>query len=122
MNAERMKRLTARFYRTPAQNQPVRDWLMELEPADRRIVGEDMASVEFGWPLGMPLTRPIGKLGLREVRSTIKAGRVEARVIFGIDGDDMILLHGFEKKPSRQHNDIQTAEDRWRDYRRRKDG
>jgi phage-related protein len=121
MSAERMKRLTARFYRTPAQNQPVRDWLMELAPADRRIVGEDMASVEFGWPLGMPLTRPIGKLGLREVRSTIKAGRVEARVIFGIDGDDMILLHGFEKRPSRQDNDIETAEDRWRDYRRRKD-
>ena len=116
-----MKRLTARFYRTPAQNQPARDWLMELAAADRRIVGQDPASVEFGWPIGMPLTRPVGKLGLREVRSTIKAGKVEARVIFGIDGHDMILLHGFEKTPSRQDNEIETAEDRWRDYKRRKE-
>jgi phage-related protein len=116
-----MKRLTARFYRTAAENQPVRDWLMQLAAADRRIVGEDMASVEFGWPVGMPLTRPVGRLGLREVRSTIKAGKVEARVIFGIDGNVMILLHGFEKKPSRQDNEIETAEARRLDYQRRKE-
>ena len=65
-----------------------------------------MASVEFGWPVGMPLTRPVGKLGPREVRSTIKAGKVEARVIFGIDGRAMILLHGFEKRPSQQDKTI----------------
>jgi phage-related protein len=120
MAGKRMKRLTARFYRTAAQNQPVRDWLMELAAADRRIIGEDMATVEFGWPVGMPLTRPVG-LGLREVRSTIKAGKVEARVIFGIDGHVMILLHGFEKKPSRQDNEIETAKARWLDYKRRKE-
>ncbi|MGH7075306.1 MAG: type II toxin-antitoxin system RelE/ParE family toxin [Stellaceae bacterium] len=116
-----MKRLTARFYRTPASNRPVRDWLMGLVEADRKIVGEDMASVEFGWPVGMPLTRPVGSVGLREVRSTIHEGKVEARVIFGIDGGEMILLHGFEKKPSRQDNEIDTAEARWRDYKRRKE-
>jgi phage-related protein len=121
MAEKRMKRLTARFYRTAAQNQPVRDWLMELAAADRKIIGEDMATVEFGWPVGMPLTRPVGRLGLREVRSTIKAGKVEARVIFGIDGRVMILLHGFEKKPSRQGNEIETAEARWLDYKRRKE-
>jgi hypothetical protein len=33
----------------------------------------------------------------------------------------MILLHGFEKKPSQQDNEIETAEDRWRDYKRRKE-
>jgi hypothetical protein len=42
-------------------------------------------------------------------------------VIFGIDGSSMIVLHGFEKKPSRQDNEIETAEDRWRDYPRRKE-
>ncbi len=120
MSAERMKRITARFYRTPANNQPVRDWLLGLEAADRKIVGEDMATVEFGWPVGMPLCRSVGA-GLREVRSTIREGKVEARVIFGIDGSDMILLHGFEKRPSQQDNEIETAEKRWRDYQRRKE-
>ncbi len=42
-------------------------------------------------------------------------------MIFGIDGSSMIVLHGFEKKPSRQDNEIETAEDRWRDYPRRKE-
>jgi phage-related protein len=121
MNTARMKRLTARFYKTAANNRPVRDWLLQLADADRRIVGEDIAAVEFGWPVGMPICRPLGKLGLREVRSTIREGKVEARVIFGIDGDSMIILHGFEKKPSRQDDEIGTAEDRWRDYRRRKE-
>ncbi len=116
-----MKRLTARFYRSPMNNQPVRDWLLELTDADRKIVGRDIATVEFGWPIGMPMCRPVGKSGLREVRSTIRDGKVEARVIFGIDGSGMILLHGFEKRPSRQDNEIKTAEDRWRDYMLRKE-
>jgi len=46
---------------------------------------------------------------------------VEARVIFAIDGAGMILLRGFEKRPSRQAAEIETAEVRWRDYKRRKD-
>jgi phage-related protein len=77
--------------------------------------------LSFGWPIGMPVCRPLGKSELREVRSTIREGKVEARVIFGIDGAEMILLHGFEKKPSQQDNEIKTAEDRWRDYKRRKE-
>src|SRR5579862_5075192 len=121
MNAERMKRLTARIYRTQADNQPARQWLLGLEPEDRKTVGADMATVEFGWPIGMPVCRPVGRLGLREIRSTIRDGKVEARVIFGIDGQEMIVLHGFEKKPSRQDNEIAAAEDRWRDYKRRKE-
>jgi phage-related protein len=102
-------------------NRPVRDWLLELSDSDRKIVGQDMATVEFGWPLGMPPCRPLGRAGLREVRSTIRDGKVEGRVVFGIDGSDMILLHGFEKKPSRQDSEIETAESRWRDYLRRKE-
>jgi phage-related protein len=113
-----MKRLTARFYRTPAGGLPVRDWLLALSAEDRKTVGRDIARIEFGWPIGMPISRSVGE-GLREVRSTIRRGKVEARVIFAIDGDDMILLHGHEKKPSQQQNEIETARARWSDYKRR---
>jgi phage-related protein len=121
MMEPRLKRIVASFYRTAAGNEPVRTFLDLLSSDDRRIVGRDMAKVEFGWPIGMPLTRPVGSEGLREVRSTIRDGKVEARVIFAIDGAGMILLHGFEKRPSRQAAEIETAETRWRDHKRRKD-
>ena len=41
-------------------------------------------------------------------------------MIFGIDGSEMILLHGHQKKPSQQDVDVKTAESRWADYRKRK--
>jgi phage-related protein len=114
-----MKRITARFYRTAAGSQPVRNWLLDLPERDRKIVGRDIAICEFGWPIGMPTCRPIGN-GLREVRSTIGRGKIEARVLFGLDGSSMILLHGHQKKPARQQADIATAQARWADYQRRK--
>ena len=42
------KRITARFFKTAAGNQPVRDFLFELDDTDRKIVGKDIAKVEFG--------------------------------------------------------------------------
>src|SRR4051812_43085035 len=102
------KRITARFYRTAAGSQPVRDWILALDEADRRIVERDIETVEFGGPIGMPTSRPVGNKGLREVRSTIRKGKVEARVIFGIDGSEMVLLHGHEKKPSQQDVDVKA--------------
>jgi phage-related protein len=116
-----LKRITAKFYQTLSRSEPVREYLQELATEDRKIVGRDIARVEFGWPIGMPLCRPIGKTGLREVRSTIKRGKMEARLVFAIDGSDMILLHGFEKNPARQAAEFATAEARWRDYLRRKE-
>jgi phage-related protein len=52
--------------------------------------------VEYGWPVGMPVCRPL-KQGLWEVRSSLSDGRT-ARVIFCIQNERMILLHGFIKK------------------------
>jgi hypothetical protein len=42
------------FYRRLSGTEPVRDWLKSLSVEDRRIVGTDIAAVEFGWPIGMP--------------------------------------------------------------------
>ncbi len=93
---QEMKRLPAFFYRSKSGKEPVREWLKSLPPADRRIVGEDIKDVEFAWPIGMPLVRPLGS-GLWEVRSHLTGGRI-ARVLFCVEAERMILLHGFEKK------------------------
>ena len=52
--------------------------------------------MEFSWPIGMPLCRPLGK-GLWEVRSDITDGRI-ARVLFCVHKERMVLLHAFIKK------------------------
>ncbi len=47
--------LAVNFYRTDAGNESVRDWLKELPRDDKRIIGEDIKTVQLGWPLGIPL-------------------------------------------------------------------
>ena len=88
-------RLEARFFRTTTGTEPVRDWLKSLEQADRKTIGEDIKTVQFGWPLGMPLVRKL-ETNLWEVRSNLK-DRI-ARVVFTVHDNTMILLHGFIKK------------------------
>jgi phage-related protein len=92
------KVLQAAFYVSVSGKRPVRDWLMELVADDRKAIGEDIATLEFCWPIGMPKCSPIvGVKGLYEVRSNISAGRI-TRVFFMITGNQMVLLHGFVKK------------------------
>jgi phage-related protein len=93
---QRSKKIAARFYVSPAGNAPVRDWLLALDQDDRRVIGKDIQKVEFGWPIGMPYCRPLGR-GLWEVRSDVSSGRI-ARVVFCILNGGMVLLHGFVKK------------------------
>lgn len=92
------KRITVAFYRTDQGREPVREWLKELSAIDRKIVGDDLQTLEFGWPLGMPICRSISShQGLWEVRSHLSSGRI-ARVLFCITAGRMILLHAFIKK------------------------
>ena len=91
-----MKKLTAHFFVFANGNEPVREWLLDLSKEDRKIIGIDIKTVEFGWPIGMPVCRPLGK-GLYEVRSTLSSNRI-SRVIFTVHKDLMILLHAFIKK------------------------
>ncbi len=62
----RNKKIPARFYETADGREPVRDWIKSLAEADRRVIGKDMQKVEFGWPIGLPVCRPLTK-GLWEV-------------------------------------------------------
>ena len=103
-----LKRLPAHFYRFDSGKEPVRAWLKELEPEDRKAIGEDIKEVEFSWPVGMPLVRPLGR-ELWEVRSSLARGRI-ARVIFCVAQGRMILLHGFIKKTRKTpQRDIELA-------------
>lgn len=91
------KRVPAIFYRTEAGGEPVRDWLKGLSSEDRKRIGEDIKTVEFGWPIGMPVCRPLGD-GIYEVRTGLLRNRI-ARMLFYIDKRRrMVLLHGFIKK------------------------
>ena len=96
--ADNQKRIPALFYQSESGKQPVRDWLMKLALADRKTIGADIKTVEFGWPIGMPTCRAMGK-GLYEVRSSLSSGRI-ARVLFCIYDEQMVLLHRIHQEVS----------------------
>ncbi len=103
------KRTPAIFYRTGAGGEPVREWLKGLSRDDRKRIGEDIKTVEFGWPVGMPVCRPLGD-GVYEVRTRLSQNRI-ARVLFYVDRKGrMVLLHGFLKKtPKTPDADLNQA-------------
>jgi phage-related protein len=87
------------FYKTSSGNQPVKELLKGQPKNVRKIIGEDIKTVQYCWPLGMPTVRPLGK-GLYEVRSSLPDRRI-ARIFFTLVEDYMVLLHGFIKKTER---------------------
>jgi phage-related protein len=93
--AQVTKRLTARFYREANGREPVRDWLRGLPPEERKLLGRDIMAVEIGWPVGLPLCRPL-RGGIWEVRTDLPHGTT-ARVLFCFGDGVMVLLHGFKK-------------------------
>ena len=90
------KVISVRFFKTESGKEPVREWLLELGKEDKRIIGADIKTVEFGWPIGMPVCRPL-QGGLYEVRSPLSSNKV-ARIIFTLEKNEMVLLHAFFKK------------------------
>ena len=83
------------FFRLDSGREPVRDWLKSLGKEERLIIGQDVKTLQFGWPVGMPLARKLAP-DLWEVRSSL--GSRIARVIFTVLDDRIVLLHGFVKK------------------------
>jgi phage-related protein len=95
-------RLKVIFFKSQNGKEPVREWLKSLPAQDMKILGEDIKTVQFGWPLGMPLVRKI-EPGLWEIRSDISNGT--ARVFFTVQREFMVLLHGFAKKSNKTPQD-----------------
>ena len=94
---QRTTALEVYFYATSSGNEPVREWLKNLPKEDMRTIGFDIKTDQYGYPIGMPLTRVLhGTGGLEEVRCNISNGI--ARVIFYVEDNTMVLLHAFIKK------------------------
>jgi phage-related protein len=103
MSAARLTEISVVFYRTSGGAEPVLDWLRNLPPDDRRVIGTDLATVQFGWPIGMPLCRPFGQ-GLWEVRSALSSRRI-ARLLFFAEEGRIGVVHGFIKKTQKTPRD-----------------
>lgn len=93
----------------------MRDWLKALNKQERQSIGEDIAYVQFKWPIGKPrvdhLRGPIW-----EVRSTI--GNRIARVLFAVEQGEMVLLHACIKKTQQTDSaDIELALKRIKDWK-----
>lgn len=106
-----LPKLSVRFFRTDVGNEPVREWLKSLSADDRKAIGDDVRTVQYGWPVGMPLSRPLGGR-LHEVRSSTGDKRI-SRVIFVVMQDEAVLLHGFIKKSRKTpKSDLDLARER----------
>ena len=109
--------LDVRFFVTDSGSEPVREWLKDLPAIERKVIGEDIKTVQLGWPLGMPLVRNLGD-GIWEVR--IKLENRLVRVLFALDKSTMVLLHGFIKKQQATPKpDLDLAKDRLKQLKRR---
>ncbi len=107
--------LEVRLYGSAGGSEPVREWLQSLPRAHRKAIGEDIKTVQFGWPLGMPVVRKL-EAGLWEVRIRLKDSI--AGVVFTVEGETMVLLHGFVKKSQKTpKNDIEIARSRKKEIR-----
>ena len=93
--------LPAVFFRTETGREPVREWLQDLPKGERKVIGVDIMTVQFRWPLGMPLVRNIGS-GIYEIRSMLPK-RIARTLFFEHEGE-IVLLHGFLKKTRKTPN------------------
>jgi phage-related protein len=109
--------LPAFFYRSAGGAEPVLEWLRGLPAEDRRVIGTDLSTVQFAWPIGMPLCRPLGD-GLWEVRSALPSRRI-ARLLFFADAGRIGIVHGFIKKTQKTPaEDIELARRRMKEMKR----
>ncbi|MEQ1694331.1 MAG: type II toxin-antitoxin system RelE/ParE family toxin [Hyphomicrobiaceae bacterium] len=104
----------AAFWMTEAGNEPVRDWLRSLDKTERVEIGDHLRTLQFAWPVGMPLNRPLGK-GLHELRVTLPTAKI-ARLIFTHYNGTLVILHGFIKKDQKTpKSDLELARKRKKD-------
>ncbi len=86
-----------------------------LGVTERKLIGADIKAVQHDWPMGMPIVRKL-EGGLWEVRTRLPNGR--ARVLFTVEVDTIVLLHGFMKQTNKTPvQDLELARQRLRTLR-----
>ena len=106
-----MKVINVIFFNKLSGIEPVKEWLKTLSKEDMKLIGQDIKTVEFGWPIGMPLVRKLDK-SLWEVRINLTSNKI-ARVLFTVCKSTMVLLHGFIKKSQKTpDNDLKLGKSR----------
>lgn len=99
---DRESPLEVRFFKTETGHEPAREWLKSLPKEEKKRIGEDIKTVQHGWPLGMPVVRKLCN-GIWEVRTKL-ADKI-SRVLFTLLENQIIILHGFIKKTNKTPND-----------------
>ena len=100
MKAERPLKVV--FFKTDTGNEPVREWLKQLTKEESKVIGTDILTVQYAWPVGKPLVDNLGD-GIWEVRSRLE-NRI-ARTLFALVDQEIVLLHGFIKKQQKPPQD-----------------
>ena len=112
---EAARKVPVVFYRTDSGTEVVLDWLRSQSAEDRAKIGQDLMRVQFRWPVGMPLCRPLGE-GLWEVRTNLSGNKI-ARMFFCFADGRLIALHGFIKKGQKTPEDeLKLARKRQREF------
>jgi phage-related protein len=111
------KPLPVVFFKTAAGNQPVRDFILnDRSGQDRKEIGKDIAVVQWGFPLGLPLVEKVTD-NLWEIRSHLPDGI--CRTFFTIYSKTMILLHSFIKKTQKTpKKELEIAYKRLQEFRK----
>ncbi|MCL2809967.1 MAG: type II toxin-antitoxin system RelE/ParE family toxin [Treponema sp.] len=105
-----VKVLTVYFYKSPAGNEPVREWLKQRSSEEKKAIGEDIKAVEYTWPVGYPQVVKLDK-DLWEVRTSLPNGI--SRIFFTIWEKYMVLIHSIIKKTQKTPpQDLDTAKKR----------
>jgi phage-related protein len=109
-------RFAVRFFKTATGNEPDAEWFRSLDPAYKKIIGDDLRKIQYGFPQDLP--RNLCKFlreGLFECRTDLPGHNI-ARVIFCVSGSEIFILNAFIKKTQKtpQH-EIEVALDRKRE-------
>lgn len=112
MKADRPLRIV--FFRTDTGNEPVREWLKALSKDACKVIGSDILTVQYAWPVGKPLVDNLGD-GVWEIRSRLD--NRSARTLFAVVDQEIVLLHSFIKKQQKTPPDeLELAKKRKKQY------
>jgi len=90
--------------------------VLKFPKNEKKLIGEDIKTLQYGWPIGMPLVKKLCK-GIWEIRTNLE--NKISRVLFTLLGDQIFLLHGFIKKTEKTpKNDLDLAINRMKQLKR----